>query len=548
MKEISINEVKIMLHSAVRQLEADKDLLDSLNVFPVPDGDTGTNMFMTISTAEHEIKNSDTNEMDQLMHSFAYGALRGAHGNSGVILSQIFKGLSDIFSDYKKITSKIFAQALVRATDVAYAAVKIPKEGTILTVIRYMAEQSKSLAIRYSSVETFLKEVVQKGEEILAKTPEMLPILKQAGVVDAGGRGLISVFTGMLKGLLGEEIVGTKPQEENIPVAEAMNLTADTNDAIINCLGEIKYGYCTEYFVIQIKDTVTEEDISRLRDRLSTIGDSVICIGDLSLIKVHVHTNQPNRALNFALQLGEIDKIKIENMREQNRVIRRKIASTPKKEMALMTICVGEGIKNIFKELGVSQIVEGGQTMNPSVEDILSSIQRINSDNIIIMPNNKNIIMAAQQAKELSEKNIEIIPTINVLQGIKAVLAFDDELTFKDNIKNMNKTYKDIIYGQVTHAVRKTKIDGLSLEEGDIIGLDDKKILTKGSDVDQVVIDLIDALKDEDSEIITLYYGDKVTKEQAEELKKKIENKYKDFEVIVNAGGQPHYFYFLSIE
>ena len=548
MKEISINEVKKMLHSAARQLEADKDLLDSLNVFPVPDGDTGTNMFMTISTAEHEIKNSDTNEMDQLMHSFAYGALRGAHGNSGVILSQIFKGLSDIFSDYKKITSKIFAQALVRATDVAYAAVKIPKEGTILTVIRYMAEQSKSLAIRYSSVETFLKEVIQKGEEILAKTPEMLPILKQAGVVDAGGRGLISVFTGMLKGLLGEEIVGTKPQEENIPVTEAMNLTTDTNDAIINCLGEIKYGYCTEYFVIQIKDTVTEEDISRLRDRLSTIGDSVICIGDLSLIKVHVHTNQPNRALNFALQLGEIDKIKIENMREQNRAIRRKIASTPKKEMALMTICVGEGIKNIFKELGVSRIVEGGQTMNPSVEDILSSIQRINSDNIIIMPNNKNIIMAAQQAKELSEKNIEIIPTINVLQGIKAVLAFDDELTFKDNIKNMNKTYKDIIYGQVTHAVRKTKIDGLSLEEGDIIGLDDKKILTKGSDVDQVVIDLIDALKDEDSEIITLYYGDKVTKEQADELKKKIENKYKDFEVIVNAGGQPHYFYVLSIE
>lgn len=541
MKTLDNNKLKEMLLGGAKLLEINKAYVDSLNVFPVPDGDTGTNMSLTIASAVKEMNGIESNDIDDIVNSFARGALKGARGNSGVILSQIIKGFAKVLADSKEITTKVFAKAFTRATEVAYSAVTKPKEGTILTVIRFIAENAPMLAIRNSSFINFFEAIIKKGEEILAKTPEMLPVLKKAGVVDAGGKGLIFVLQGFYNVLAGVEM-------EDIPLINDNQLDAlDNFSGDIHDLENIKYAYCTEYFVINLHNDATEEDIEKLKDKLMDIGDSVITIGDLSMVKVHVHTNQPNKALKYALQLGELDKIKIENMLEQNReLIAKKEAS--KKPIAMIAICTGEGMSGIFKELQVDTVIEGGQTMNPSVEDILNVIEKVNSDNIIVLPNNKNIILAAEQAKELTGKNVRVLQTVNIPEGISSAVVFDMNLSIDENCNNMKEAYTQIRYGEITYAVRNTNIDGFDLCEGDIIGLTDKKIVSKSDDVSVCVAEVVDKLIDDDMSVMTLYYGEGVTEEEAQKLSSELQEKYQDIEIDTYFGGQHHYFYLISVE
>lgn len=542
MKILDVAKLAEMFEGGYKNLSANKAMIDSLNVFPVPDGDTGTNMSMTMASAVKEIQNVVIDEPSDLFNAFARGALKGARGNSGVILSQIVKGMCKTLSDEKQLNTKAFAKAFICAREVAYSAVTKPKEGTILTVIRFIAENAMSIASKNSSFITFFEQIIAKGEEILQKTPEMLPVLKKAGVVDAGGRGLLTVLDGYLKVLKGEEIA---EQEGDMTATPAPILDAFGDDE--HDLDNIKFAYCTEYFVINIKKHVTEEDVEKLRDKLMTIGDCVIAIGDTHLIKVHVHTNQPNRALYWALQLGELDKVKIENMLEQNRELQKQRQAN-KKPIAMMAICAGDGLSKLFKDMYVDEVIEGGQTMNPSVEDILNAIEKINSDNVVILPNNSNIILAAEKACELTSKKCVVIPTKEVAQGLSAALVFDPEIDLKGNEKEMKKAFRDMKCAQVTTAVRTTQLDGFDIQEGDIIGLDGKKIIAKSNSVRDTAMTLIDKLADDDSEIITLYYGEGVDKEQAEELKEEIQEKFGDCEVECYYGGQPHYHYFISIE
>ena len=541
MKILDISKFKEMVIGGATLLEINKDYVDSLNVFPVPDGDTGTNMSKTLTSAVSEIDGKDYDNFEDLLNDFSKGALKGARGNSGVILSQIVKGIAKALAEAKQINTKAFAKALQNATDIAYSAVSKPKEGTILTVIRYMAEKSSSIANKNSSFIAFFDALIDKGEEILNKTPDMLPVLKKAGVVDAGGKGVIFVFQGfnnVLKGVPMERVA-----HDNDDVEDAMdNFNGDIHD-----LENIKFAYCTEYFIINLKNKTTEEDIEKLRDKLMAIGDSVIAIGDLSMVKVHVHTNQPNKALQYALSMGEIDRIKIENMLEQNRALIKKHEAN-KKPLAMVSICSGGGLASIFKELGVDTVIQGGQTMNPSVNDILNVIERVNSDNIIVLPNNKNIILAAEQAVELSSKNVKVVKTVNVPEGIACAVAFDINHDIDTNIEAMQEAFGEVAYGEVTYAVRNTNLDGFELQEGDIIGITGKKIVSKGAEVDAVTLEVIENLVDEDKSVITLYYGEGVTEEQSNNLKDLLADKYDECDVEVYEGGQNHYFYLISVE
>lgn len=544
MKVLDSSKILDMIDGGYRYLKANKNMVDALNVFPVPDGDTGTNMSLTMASAVKEVKAVESGDIREILTAYSRGALKGARGNSGVILSQIIKGLAVVLSDETAITTKAFANALRYSREVAYNAVTKPKEGTVLTVIRYMAEQAPAIASKNASFINFFDQLIKKGEEILQKTPDMLPVLKQAGVVDAGGRGLLCVFQGYYNVLAGVEIPEEVTSEENA-VVPAPTLNAFGNDE--HDLENIKYAYCTEYFIINLKKHVTEEDVEKLRDKLMLIGDCVIVIGDVSLIKVHVHTNQPNRALAHALQLGELDKVKIENMLEQHReLVKQKEQS--KKEIGLISICAGDGIANIFKDLMIDEVIEGGQTMNPSVEDILNAVEKINSDNIIILPNNKNIIMAAEKVKELTKKNVYVVPTREVAQGIRAGFAFDINKSIEQNVEDMIASYEDLKCGEVTNAVRNTNLDGFEIKEGDIIGLDGKTIIANSQSVEKTAMDVIDKLVDEWSEVITLYYGEGVSKEQAEALTEALKEKYEDFDIVYYYGGQPHYYYLISIE
>ncbi len=543
MKTINIEQLREMLVGGATLLEINKAYVDSLNVFPVPDGDTGTNMSMTMASAVREISDLETTEIDVLVSSFARGSLKGARGNSGVILSQIIKGLSTVIGETKEITTKVFAKALAEATDVAYSAVTKPKEGTILTVIRFIAEQSKSIATRHSGFIAFFEAIIAKGEEILAKTPDMLPVLKAAGVVDAGGKGLLLVIQGFYNILAGIPMEPVNLLGEGETELDALdNFVGDIHD-----LANIKYAYCTEYFIVNLKNSTTEEDIVILRDRLLTLGDSVIAIGDLSMIKVHIHTNEPNKALKYALILGELDKIKIENMLEQNReLIKKKEAN--KKQMAMISICTGTGLANIFKDLQVDTVIEGGQTMNPSVEDILNVIERINSDNVIVIPNNKNIILAAEQACELTKKTVRVVKTENIPEGIAAAIAFDINEDIDVAVDNMISAYGEVAYGEITYAVRKTKMDGFDLKEGDIIGITGKKIVAKSESVKEVVMSVLESIVDDEKAVVTLYYGEGVTEDDANILKEEIAAKYEDMDIELYFGGQHHYYYLVSAE
>ena len=531
-----------MVISASKLLEVNREQIDTLNVFPVPDGDTGTNMSLTMQSAIKELKACRSNSLMDLAEAVSRGALRGARGNSGVITSQIFRGICSVLKDHNEADTRIFAKALKAATDVAYSAVSKPMEGTILTVCRMVSEHAQSICGKNKDMETFMQEVISKAEEAVNLTPTLLPVLKKAGVVDSGGTGLLTIYRGMYKGLIGEEIEGAEADVPEVKVDSSME-HAD----ILN-LGTIEFGYCTEFFIINLKKKTTLADIDRLKEYLMTIGDCVLVIGDLEFVKVHVHTNNPGQALSKALQLGEIDKVKIENMLEENRELIRKYEAE-KKEMGMLSICSGTGLANIFKDLNCDRVIEGGQTMNPSAQDIADAIIKINAENIFVFPNNKNIILAAEQSKSLIEgKKINVVPTKSIPQGISAALAFNPEISADENLINMLHAIDNVTSGQVTYAVRDTKVDGFSLTQGDIIGLDNKKILAHGKDVATVTAKLIDKLRDSSHSLINLYYGADVTEEQATELQGKIQEAYPDLDVELFYGGQAIYFYIVSLE
>ena len=542
-KTINGNTFRKMIVAGAGLLEQNKKYVDSLNVFPVPDGDTGTNMFLTMKSAVNEVSKCINNNMDSLSEAFAKGALKGARGNSGVITSQIFKGFCSETAKCSEITTKIFARAMQEGANIAYKAVTKPKEGTILTVIRVMAENAVNVAKKCDDFEVFLKKVLDTGEEILKQTPEMLPVLKKAGVVDAGGRGIIVIFTGFYKLLIGEENFELSFEDEKKPQ------TVDDVIADINNLGDIQFGYCTEYMIINMKKKTTEADIDKLREKLMAIGDSVICIGDLSLVKVHVHSNEPNKALEYALELGELYTLKIENMLEQNRELKKKaLVQEITKEIGMVAVAPGDGIANIFKDLGVDEIIVGGQTMNPSAEDIAAACDKVPATNVIVFPNNKNIVLAAEQANDLTSKNLIVVPTRSIPEGISAALAFNPDGSVEENSEGMKEAIKNVRSGSVTYAVRDTHVDGFDLAVGEIIGLDDKAILAKGKLVGETTAKLIEKMMDDSIMNITLFYGEDIREEEANALVESLSKKYPEVEVSAVYGGQPVYYYLVSVE
>lgn len=555
MKTTSIdgNLLKIMLESAALMLEENKEEVNSLNVFPVPDGDTGTNMLLTIKSALKQGLQVDENNASKVALAASQGSLMGARGNSGVILSQLFRGLASGIGENEKIDSKIMAEALKRAADTAYKAVMKPTEGTILTVARECGERAMEIYDLHEDLADLMEEVIKHGNDVLKKTPDMLPVLKQAGVVDAGGKGLIYIFLGALQALKGETVV-TVPRIDKIsPIKEAPKRREyiETDD--------IKFGYCTEFMINTING-----DAESFRDELAIFGDSLLVVGGEGLIKVHVHTNNPGQVLEKALLIGELSDIKIDNMRYQHEEVLLKdelnlIRDNPevgqniektieKQKYSVIAISVGEGIDRLFKDLNVDVLVPGGQTMNPSTEDIISAIDKTNGDHVIILPNNSNIILAAQQAKTLSDRSIIVIPTKTIPQGIAALLAMDPEKDPEYNVDIMSEAIKNVITGQVTFAVRDTEFNGTEISKGDIIGLSDKDILSAGTDINEVSKKLIDKLMDEDKSIITLMYGDDISEETANELADLLTESYPDIDIEVIHGDQPLYYYIFAIE
>ncbi len=548
-KTINCATFRKMVLVGAKMLDNNRAKVDALNVFPVPDGDTGTNMSLTMQSAVKELSNTTSNNFMEVCDCVSKGALKGARGNSGVILSQIFRGICSVLRVGKpEVDTRAFAKALEAGTKVAYNAVAIPKEGTILTVMRLMSEFAAKNAGKYREFENFIPAIIEEGDRALAKTPELLPVLKKAGVVDSGGVGLMTIMRGFQAAVMGDEIV-SEVQTEAANAAQSLDADFGDNSDIINMdLGEIQFAYCTEFFVINLKKSTTLADIDKLRENLMNIGDSVICIGDLEMIKVHVHTNCPGVALTYALELGELDRPKIENMLEQNRALKAKIAAE-KKEQGMLAICTGDGISDIFKDLFVDRVIEGGQTMNPSASDIATAVQKINADNVFVFPNNKNIILAAEQAKALVDnRTIHVIPTRNVPQGFAAALSFSPEASVEENKTNMIHALDNVKAGSVTHAVRTTSVNGFNIKEGDIIGLDDKKILAKSDNVDDAVLKLLDKLKEDQHEVITLYYGDEIKEEDAAALAGKVGEAFPDCDVDYHSGGQPVYYYLVSLE
>ena len=548
MQTIKSIDFKNMVEGGTKSLDLNRTKIDELNVFPVPDGDTGTNMSLTINSALRGINECESESLSELALAFSKGALRGARGNSGVITSQIMKGFAVALKDKDEMTARDFAESMREGTEIAYSAVSKPKEGTILTVIRVMAETAIYITKKNKNleIEDFLNQVIASGEDILGKTPEMLPVLKKAGVVDAGGKGLLTIFYGFLHALTGVEITADVVQDGTPNAVQKVD-----DDFFDNDYENITYAYCTEYFITNINSKTTLSDIDVLRDSLMEIGDCVLVIGDLDLIKVHVHTNTPDKALKYALKLGELDSLKIENMLQQHRkIVAAREAEKPKdkKEIGVVAICAGKGLANIFKDVGCDLVVEGGQTMNPSVYDILNAINSVNAKHVFVLPNNGNIILAAQQAKELADVTVSVIPTKFVPEGFSAMFAFDPSASIEENEKNMNEAFKSVKTAEVTHAVRNTRMNGFSIKDGDIIGISGKNVIACGSEIDDIVAQTIKAAKTDETEMVTLYYGEKVTEDEANELVEKLGKEFPDMEFAVYYGGQPHYFYMISLE
>ncbi len=541
-KTIDGSTLRKMFSNAYSLVEENKKDIDALNVFPVPDGDTGTNMSLTLKSAVAEMNACDSNSIESICVAFNRGALKGARGNSGVITSQIIKGICSGLMAKESILIKDFAKAIQTGAEMAYRAVTVPKEGTILTIIKAMAEKSKQAAKSCKTFEEFFNELILHGENTLQMTPDMLPVLKKAGVVDAGGRGLVYIFSGFYKALTGELT------EVNFVNNVEKDVTSEEFHVSFQSLADIKYAYCTEFFVINIYEKTTDADINKLRSRLMEIGDCVLCIGDLQLIKVHVHTNEPNKALGYALQLGELNGVKIENMLEQNRQLRKQQEKTPAKEYGMIVVAAGDGLNSVFKDIDVDYVISGGQTMNPSANDIATAAENVNAKNIFVFPNNKNIIMSAEQAKDITDKNLIVIPTTSIPEGISAVLALDSSASVEENKSNMMDAIANVRSGEVTYAVRTTNVDGVNVKVGDIMGLDGHAVLTTGKEVGETTIELVKKLISPDSSNLTLFYGEGVTEEDANILQERLEGCFPDVDVSMVFGGQPVYYYIVSVE
>lgn len=534
-------------------LERNKDYINELNVFPVPDGDTGSNMSLTIMAAAREVSALENPSMDELSKKISSGSLRGARGNSGVILSQLLRGFCKEIKGKKQITVSVLADGFVRAVETAYKAVMKPKEGTILTVAKGVAEKAVELSEMDMDFETLGQEILDHGNEVLKQTPELLPVLKEAGVVDSGGQGLMEFLTGAYNGLTGKEEI--KEPVTSGGAAKAQTMSSEEIDT-----SHIKYGYCTE-FIIMLEKEYNAEIEAKFKEFLTSIGDSLVVVSDDEIVKVHVHTNHPGLAFEKGLEYGSLTSMKVDNMREEHKekVIheqdRKKAAEQeaakeePKKPFGFVAVSVGEGLNDIFKDLGVDHIIEGGQTMNPSTEDVLDAISKVNAETVFVFPNNKNIILAANQAAEIEkEKQVIVIPTKTIPQGISALISFDETATAEANQAGMEDAITAVKSGQVTYAVRDTSIDGKEIKTGDYMGIDDVGIQAVGQDITEVVKDLIGAMADEDSELLSIYYGSDVEEEKANALVEAVQAAYPDFEVEAHAGGQPIYYYILSLE
>lgn len=535
--------LKRMFLGAYNLLDKNKDYINSMNVFPVPDGDTGLNMSLTMRSAMAEVENIGSTNVVELTEGIARGALKGARGNSGVITSQILKGIMSVIGKNAKITTRVFAAAMTEGAKTAYAAVTLPKEGTILTVIRVMAEEAEKIAKNTADFVEFLQKVIDAGEVILAKTPDMLPVLKKAGVVDSGGRGIITIFMGLLATLEGNlEIKELKNENDTQVFRDTADEVAEIQD-----ISEIEFAYCTEFFVVHMKKTTTMASIDKFRMRLMELGDSVICVGDLNMVKVHVHTNTPNLALGAALELGEITKIKIENMLEQNRELRNN-RNIPDKEQGMVQVATGEGICTLLRDLGVDFVIKGGQTSNPSAEEIATACDRVHAKTVFVFPNNKNITLAAMNAQSLTKKNIVIIPTKSVCEGISAAIAFSPDASVDENTQTFLQTMENVVSASVTYAVRDTKMDNLDIKKGDTIGLDEKAIIAKGKNPNEVAMKLCEILYKDTMGSITIYYGEDVKESDAQSVAEKIQNKFPMVDVTVVNGGQNIYYYVIALE
>lgn len=542
-----------MFLAGAKNLDSKKDWINELNVFPVPDGDTGTNMSMTIMSAAKEVSSLTEPTMAALSKAISSGSLRGARGNSGVILSQLFRGFCKVIKEYDELDVTIVCEAFQKAVETAYKAVMKPKEGTILTVAKGAADKALELAEQTDDLVFFADEVIKHAEYVLNQTPEMLPVLKQAGVVDSGGQGLVQVLKGANDALLGKEI--DYSIEGVSSGAPPEKITAETE-------AEIKFGYCTE-FIIVLNNPLSDKEELKYKAFLESIGDSIVVVADDEIVKTHVHTNDPGLALQEALKHGSLSRIKIDNMREehQEKLIKEseklakeqaaeeQKAKEPEKEMGFVSVSIGEGMNEVFKGLGVDYIIEGGQTMNPSTEDMLNAIEKVNAKNVFILPNNKNIIMAANQAVSLVEdKQIIVIPTKTIPQGITALVNYIPDHSVEENKEQMMAEIENVKTGQVTYAVRDTEIDGKTIKQDDYMGIGDKSILAVGKDLKQTTLEMVDAMVDEDSAIVSIYFGSESSEEKAEEIASAIEEKYPDVEVEVNDGGQPIYYYVISVE
>lgn len=552
-----------MFLAGAKNLDSKKDWINELNVFPVPDGDTGTNMTMTIMSAAKEVSSLTNPTMAELAKAISSGSLRGARGNSGVILSQLFRGFCKVIKEYDEIDVTILCEACQKAVETAYKAVMKPKEGTILTVAKGAAEKALELSDETEDVVTFVEEVIKQAEYVLDQTPEMLPVLKQAGVVDSGGQGLVQVLKGAYDALIGKEIDYTI---EGAPTGAApAKISAETE-------AEIKFGYCTE-FIIVLNAPMSDNEEHAYKAFLESIGDSIVVVADDEIVKTHVHTNDPGLALQKALTFGSLSKIKIDNMREehQEKLIKdsqklaaqqkaeeeayeaaqadEKTNNMPAKEMGFVSVSIGEGMNEVFRGLGVDYLIEGGQTMNPSTEDMLNAIEHVNAKTVFILPNNKNIIMAANQAVDLVEdKQIIVIPTKTIPQGITALVNYIPDHSAEENKEQMMAEIENVKTGQVTYAVRDTEIDGKTIKQNDFMGIGDKSILSVGTDLRATTLEMVDAMVDEDSAIVSIYFGNDSDEDSANELAAAIEEKYPDVEVEVNDGGQPIYYYVISVE
>ena len=557
-KTIDAKTLKKMFLAGAASIEAKKEYINELNVFPVPDGDTGTNMTLTIMSAVKEVNNLTDPSIEELAKAISGGSLRGARGNSGVILSQLFRGFTKEIKDYQELNVTVITNAMQKAVETAYRAVMKPKEGTILTVARGAAEKAAQLVLETDDLVFFGREVIAHMEKVLEQTPELLPVLKEAGVVDSGGQGLLEIVKGAYDALLGKEVTLT-----NINMKETMSTGINVERI---ALEDIKFGYCTE-FIILVEKEYNQQTETEFKAYLESIGDSIVVVSDDDIVKVHVHTNDPGLAIQKALTYGSLTSMKIDNMREEHheKVIKdaekasaekaevkeakKPAVNKPRKKAGFIAVSMGEGLGEIFTGLGVDYLIQGGQTMNPSTEDMLNAIAEVNADTIFILPNNSNIILAAEQAKQLTEdKQIVVIPSRTVPQGITAIINYVYDKSPEENAARMTQEMKRVKSGQVTYAIRDTSIDGKDIKQGNIMGLDDKTIMSVGEEIKATTVELVQKLVDEDSELISLYYGEETSEEDAEALSAELMEQYPDLDVEVHYGGQPIYYYLLSVE